>query len=437
MPEPAQPLNRPGWQLPLAVAALIALVFVPIAMYGCEGELDRWRAAVLMERYLDGEQERAINGLAEIVERQPADQQLRVTLAQWLLDDRQAARALALIGEVPEQMRSRSLLKVLQDCLVAVGKTEEALRVFRQRYPANELPNPDERNVYLNELAYLRALDGSGLKHAEKNSTQVVANIAHNWNVAFGIDLSAHQQVALAAVLIYRGSAGVPAPGQKIRTREFRDVMLEILDREIFRLENEPRAAPETGLPPEMPGRGDSPEPTDEELPQADPPPVDALATMLTARALVWQDLGKPEKSFADRQRVLELGYDPAAIAGKWPGLPAWFQQLMWLATVLDTRGCVIYQRGDPERALQDLDAAVMGQLALVEGDASRLPGIVIETTDLRERRAQFEEQPRKTLAVLLYHRSWALWSLGHYREAQADVRQIRELGYQPGAHLF
>ena len=134
---------------------------------------------------------------------------------------------------------------------------------------------------------------------------------------------------------------------------------------------------------------------------------------------------------------VEQLGFDPEQIVKRFPDIDFCGSHLQLLAQILDTRGCVYYQQKSYLEALLDLNAAITAQeaLALVAAD---LPIANLElTTDPRQRRENFMRQPKKVLAVLLYHRSWVNRALGRSKSALNDTRRIRQLGYTPGTHLF
>ncbi len=90
-------------------------------------------------------------------------------------------------------------------------------------------------------------------------------------------------------------------------------------------------------------------------------------------------------------------------------------------AALLDTRGFVRYKLGDFAAALPDLERAV--QLMQDDLAAAKSPA---------EKKAL-----EKVLAVLLYHRSLVLDSLGKSSQAEADRKQVRQFGLEPDDRLF
>ena len=100
-------------------------------------------------------------------------------------------------------------------------------------------------------------------------------------------------------------------------------------------------------------------------------------------------------------------------------------------AAMLDTRGYIQLLRGELEAAQRDLDEAVK----LIEVRLERRS----QSTDYIDRR-EFElemEEERQSAAVIHYHRALLYDRLGQTAEADRDRERIRQLGYEPGSHLF
>jgi hypothetical protein len=433
-----------GW----ACLILTLLVLGPLVVYGLSGESDRWRAATLFERYLDGDRQAAIDGMREIVQRQPDNLQLRATLVRWLLDNNQAVEALRLIRQVPGKSRNVAVEELSMECLAANNQWQEAFQLFRQLNPAARQRNPSELLSHLNRLAYWQMLSDEALIDAERNSHRAVAEMANEWQATVGDESGPTLQVALASVLVYRGAGGKAAAARTITSREYRQEIMAILDPVIEQLSavcasgqsaSEGNTASEGStlwqwLRGSGPGLqqliGGNSEENRQTL-------AINLASMLTARALVFQDLGEMEKSFADRRRVAELGHDPEEIARHWPDLSSCLPHLMALASFLDTRGCVQYKLGRDALAQADLNAAVMAQETLCRAGTRIAATWLFETADLREQRVVVEQQWDRTLAVILFHRSWVNQGLNRVEDAAADLRRVRELGFEPGPGLF
>jgi tetratricopeptide (TPR) repeat protein len=122
-------------------------------------------------------------------------------------------------------------------------------------------------------------------------------------------------------------------------------------------------------------------------------------------------------------------------------------------ASLLDTKGFVLYRQGDYREATKLLDEAVK-----LLDEPARRPGEPLsdldlvrtyrriaareasqdrphDVADLEESRAFYERA--QSLAVMLYHRALAFEARGWKEEAEADRRVIAELGFEANDSLF
>ncbi len=100
-------------------------------------------------------------------------------------------------------------------------------------------------------------------------------------------------------------------------------------------------------------------------------------------------------------------------------------------AAKLDTRGYIHFLRGDYPAARQDLDRAI----ELVERVLTEARG---EKTyhDVREHQRRLNRL-KHHLAVMYYHRALLFESWEKLELADGDLRRVRDLGFEPGDHLF
>ncbi|MGI9519497.1 MAG: tetratricopeptide repeat protein [Pirellulaceae bacterium] len=427
------------------IIGVVLLVLVPVMVYGCRGELDRWRAAVVMERYLDGDKQQGIVQLTQIAERLPNNIGLQATLARWMLDDERPEDALELINAIPEEKRDARIQAIRQDCLLASGRPEEALEAYRAANPANINRGYEQKLQHRNTLSYLQALAGQELRLALKNSRYVVNETAGAWNHLEDVKLPTHLQVYFCATILYREQAQrTVEQGDTAVAETFTQTALDQLSPVIEELRRErnviSRLDPQAISEALLSLFGMQADEQETKLPQVARKKEEnahALAAFLTLRALIYQDLGEQESSWADRRAIMELGYDPEMVASKFPELQLCAVQLLRLAPFLDTRGCVQYQMNVLESALVDLNAAVAAQRTIVDVPFAAPRTRFEASLDPREQYEFFVRGPKKSLAVLLYHRSWILRELGAEKSAQADAAEIRELGFKPGRFLF
>jgi tetratricopeptide (TPR) repeat protein len=100
-------------------------------------------------------------------------------------------------------------------------------------------------------------------------------------------------------------------------------------------------------------------------------------------------------------------------------------------AAMLDTRGFIQYRRGDLKSARADLDLAVK----LIEEQYAQASNST-QYTRRREFEAGLNELAR-SVAVLRYHRALVYEAMGRSERAAKDLARVRELGFEPGEHLF
>ena len=97
-------------------------------------------------------------------------------------------------------------------------------------------------------------------------------------------------------------------------------------------------------------------------------------------------------------------------------------------AAMLDTRGYIHYRRGNLAAAEVDLNLAVNEMEKQLNQE---------ERTRHRREFNEELEMMRKSLAVIRYHRALVFDALGKSKEAEADRRRVRELGFVPAPSLF
>ena len=438
----------------LAILALVLIVLVPIVYFSVFAEGDRWRAAQAMEAWLDGEQKASIETLTEITNRLPNEHRLKLVLGEWLLEDYQAEKALELARSIPEQFQDQRFQTLLQNCLMALGQYNEALDAYRAANPANESRNYQEELFHKNALAYFQSLAGSELPLALKNSNHVLGEISFFWNQEQALPLSVHVQGLFCTALIYYEQIK-RSQGDTEKQQMYADKAIVILSGAIAHLTEEVASwkqdlpaettptfeverpftdAPKT-LSQDSADVGESVE--EPELASQRKELTQSLEVLLTLRALIYQAMQQEELSFADRRQILELGGDPETLAGTLPSFEECIFQLELVAMVLDTRGCVNYGLNEIPAALSDLNVAVMGQEALVDV-AFLTPRNGRETSlDPRQQYEEFVRARQRTLAALLFHRSWVWRAAGKSAKAAEDLAKIRQLGYVPGNYLF
>ena len=171
----------------------------------------------------------------------------------------------------------------------------------------------------------------------------------------------------------------------------------------------------------------------------------------LTVRSQAFQHLGRHREAIADWDQIVKMyrGGSSNARATSLNGV-AYAQavgsidldkaldnieQALRLvpsnAAMLDTRGYIRLLNGDLKEAKEDLDLAV----GMVDEQLRKLEALT-EYIDRREYLLTVQQE-RQGAAVIWYHRALLSDELGDSRQAEADRRRIRGLGFEPQAGLF
>jgi tetratricopeptide (TPR) repeat protein len=160
------------------------------------------------------------------------------------------------------------------------------------------------------------------------------------------------------------------------------------------------------------------------------------LAGILRQRVGVHEALGHAEAAQQDEQRLAELAAGGQLVASPPYPLSTAIQRVNRVASVLDTRGFVLYRMGELEAALEDLERASQAGEWLTHAMEWVLNESKHRMTDVRPI-LQRQRQDARTRAVIAYHRMLVLQALGRAEEAERDAQLVRELGYEPGEGLF
>ena len=443
----------------LVLGGLLLVVFIPILFYSCPQELSRWRAAQAMERHLDGDLDFAIAEMEELTEAYPENLTYRIRLAQWLLQDQQPTRALAIAESLVERYPDHGGFGYLYvECLQASGKPREALAVYKKHSSGLEFPSsiwdryiiPEAKLMHLNNLSYMRALASSEISEAQKDMQTVVGAYDHDWNNNQPLQLSTHIQLTLCTAVLNRHALEIrtwQTPPSDDATSLF-EAALDHLDREIrFHSKwyqdklSDTQTLIVEGMSQHFPMRGQSERKVRKNRNSMEGVAFQ-LAVLLTARAhlyQVWPDGEYEDRMVRDQRAVQQLGFDANRIVRCFPAIWQAEDHAESVARILDTRGCLLLWNSEPKhrrRALDDLTVAVDALEALV-AVGPNLPSANNELTADRRQQHVWQQRTIKTLATVLYHRVWAYNSLELHEAAHRDGKRIRQLGFAPGPGLF
>jgi tetratricopeptide (TPR) repeat protein len=177
------------------------------------------------------------------------------------------------------------------------------------------------------------------------------------------------------------------------------------------------------------------------------------LATLLTVRALAYQQLGSNDLCDQDRAEVRSMSLDADKIAASLPEDTECIATIQISSAFLDTRGFII-GLGPPgndkgtielsdstisvsnnlEDALRDLNQSVFAfevfEKSLESDIHNHAEGSVPDPVSVKKTIG-------KQKAVLLYHRLVVREKAGDGQGAKRDAEEINALDCQPGPHLF
>lgn len=171
----------------------------------------------------------------------------------------------------------------------------------------------------------------------------------------------------------------------------------------------------------------------------------------LTVRSQAFQHLGRHREAIADWEQIVKLyqGSSSNARATSLNGVAyaqavghidldkaiESIEQALRLvpsnAAMLDTRGYIRFQKGDLKQAKEDLDLAV----GMIDEQLKKLESLT-EYIDRRDYLLTIQQE-RQGAAVIWYHRALLNDKLGDSRQAEADRKRVRGLGFEPQASLF
>ena len=449
-PSQASPPQSPSDDNPLArrlvIAGFSALLLLPLVMYGGGPEWARWDAAQAVIAYDQGDIEHAIFQLTTAVERSPRDPSLKISLARKLIESGRGKEAEELCDEILARFPDNDPALVTKaTSQQAQGNFRLALDTFNLR--ARQLNWTIGRNpVQLNERAYFRALAGVQLEDA-KQDINLACEIISHWSFgslprSLGLFQRSLAASSIVAMEIGMTQQAVPHLAEEIDglRRALHELNTE-LNREIIEL---------TALeyPPSQ-EKANSQNGFRDRIRASE----HTLATLLTIRALAYQQLGLDDLCDQDRAEVRGLGLDCDEIAAALPASSLCIGTIKDSSAYLDTRGYIIGLmptggnqgaielndrtvgvRDDFEDALRDLNQSIFALEVFEESLSSSIHNHAEGTVQdpVAERQSIGKQK-----AVLLYHRLMMREKSGNQDGAKQDSEAIKALGCQPGTHLF
>ena len=457
--QPSAPRPEDLWRRNVAVGVFVAVLFLPLVMYGCGPEWARWDSAQAVIAYDEGDIEQAIFQLSTAVERSPRDPSLKINLARKLIESRRGREAEMLCDEVLDRFPDNDVALVVKaQSQQSQGKFLKALKTFNLRAQQRNwlIGNSPEK---LNERAYFRALAGVRLEEAKKDidaATEIVGKFSFgSWRFRPGFY---HRSLIASAMVACKIGMAQEAIDQLTPTVQQLRQVINDLELELNELIINDTIE---SFPPEQTQshQHDDVRALLREFEYT-------LSTILTVRAYGWQTLDAQALCDQDRAEVRSMALDADEILESLPGDRELISTIQLTSAFLDTRGYIVGlmpQTGKTEElsefeigedvfgdeyddsnkvkfslafntSLKDLDQSIFAievfRKSLESDIHNHVDGPVQDVVSLRK-------EVSRNQAVLLYHRMVIRKRSGDEKAALEDAAAIRELGHVPGEHLF
>ena len=422
------------------------MLLLPLMMYGCGPEWARWDAAQAVIAYDRGDMEQAIFQLTTAVERSPRDPSLKISLAKKLIESGRGEEAEALCDEILARFPDNDPALITKaNSQQAQGNFRLALDTFNLRARQRNWTisrRPDK----LNERAYFRALAGVQLDDAKQDIDVACAIVSQSsfGNLPWSMGLFQRSLAASGIVAMEIDMTQQAVPQLSDAIDSIRRVLHESnteLNREIIELS--------AGEYPPNHEKANSQNEFRDLIRNSE----QTMATLLTVRALAYQQLGSDDMCDQDRAEVRSLSLDCDEIAAAFPESSECIGTLQISSAFLDTRGFIIGLMptggsagtielngrtigisGDFEDALRDLNQSVFAfevfEKSLTSSIHNHAEGSVQDPVALLQ-------SIGKQKAVFLYHRMVVREKSGDQDGANQDSEAIKALGCEPGPHLF
>ena len=425
----------------VAIVFVASFAVLPMVLFGCSPEWARWDASQANAFFKQGETSDALYQLRDAIGKSPRDPVIKLTLAQRLIELEEPQESLVLCAEVleayPDNMHAMQVKSYAQQ---RIGDFEAALKTEMEIEDWLRVYRGDSR---LNEMAYARGLANKDLPLAKAGIETAIAkyNRAVGWRGDKELPIDFRIKATVLASLVSRSC-------------EMQDESLQVLSRQVvfYRKKVDTLRGDLAEIVYQQAGiafpvrEGFSGRDQRRELRVAEI----QLATLLSCRALLLQDLGERERCRSDRLEVQTIGYQSSQVVAAFPDDKAAILSLDGLAAVLDTRGFICgmlpwrddlseivgerrYFVSSHSDAIWDMDVALLSnRISQASFDCS-LRNVVELSFD----HDGSLDRLRKQEAVLRYHRMLVHQRHGDDELAAVDDQRIRELGEEPGPHLF
>ena len=319
----------------LVIAGFSSLLLLPLVMYGCGPEWARWDAAQAVIAYDRGDMDQAIFQLTTAVQRSPRDPSLKISLAKKLIESGRGDEAEVLCDEILARFPDNDPALITKaNSQQAQGNFRLALDTFNLRARQRNWTisrRPDK----LNERAYFRALAGVQLDDAKQDIDVACAIVSQSsfGSLPWTLRLFQRSLAASGIVAMEIGMTQQAVPHLSDAIDILRRVLHESnieLNREIIELT--------VGEYPPNHEKANSQNEFRDLIRNSE----QTLATLLTVRALAYQQLGSDDLCDQDRAEVRDLALDCDEIAAAFPENSECIGTIQVSSAFLDTRGYII-----------------------------------------------------------------------------------------------
>lgn len=430
-PEAQPPASKAIGRLLIVLAAI--LVLGPVIYKEYPSEIARWHHAAARESWLDGHRDQALKKLTQALTWDPTNLNCLLSQADWLSQSEQYQESLACWHQVikiqPDspllyEQRAITYLHLEQpEGVLADWETIIKLhkaKGFPESYQTNQLFNVYNNRAYHFGVANVQL--ASALDDANRAIDLLGGNPAMLNRHAFSTYLQAYElylegQYAGALDAIKKAIT-LANKSEQVWQQPAKDDW-ETLVREVHHQRR-----------------------------------VDFQrfrATLYYLQSFIYEQLGQETLQQKAAQQTIKLGFFEQ-FEEKSPLLfsdssqrRSYVIQLRALlgnrntdprSMILDTRGFLLWRTNQPQAALWDLELAVDFARSHYRSQKNELKKIRKAAVDIRLVQEQLAVL-KKSLAVILYHRSLAYESVQQPTKARQDRQQVQELGYQLSPHLF
>ena len=427
----SSPQTRTKFEHPVVTALtlifFVSLVLVPAIMHH---EPLRWQAAQAMLEYEEGNRDVAIESLQQVAAEIPSDGYVQTKLVSWLSQNGQAEKAIEHCNQqLTRSPESSGWLELKRESECEAGDFSAAWQTFEQ-LKSLRTQHVSRSADELNEQAYFRALAGDNLTTAATEIQLAVLKAGSHSGVP-NFEMPLASQALVAAALLSRSAERqaivLPPLNQRIKIaqRALGDRENVVVDSlATFSEESFPlRSSQEAALDQIR---------SEVEIHRRE------LAFLLVSRALLLEDLGRLNRCDLDRAQVVELGFEPQAVADLLPDDAVCHWLAMRAIAFLDTRGLVLTKMTwtDPEDSVA---GTLTGRDAITDLNIAVAASDVINT--LMQKKSEGSQETiarfKKTFAAVLHHRATANRKASNAEAVQADRAKIETLGFDPDGNLY